>query len=326
MTAVAVPDRIVAVTGATGFLGRRLIRALAADGWRARILIRRAGDGDWSEDAPGADLAFVVGDLDDPAALSRLMAGAGVVIHGAGLIKARDRSAFFDINAEGSRRLAHAVGPGRMIMISSLAAREPQLSDYAGSKRAGEIAARDVLGDRLQVLRPPAIYGPGDRETLGLFQLAAASPVMPTPADRAARLALAHADDVAGELVGRLTAPWTPGVFAIGGARPSGYAWREIFQAAARAMSRTPRLVSLPGGLIRGAAAVSEVAAALRGAPAIFTRGKARELLHADWSVPDIERPPGPAWPHRDLESGFRDTVAWYEDHGWLPKRPAGRA
>jgi nucleoside-diphosphate-sugar epimerase len=264
------------------------------------------------------DAEVVSGDVGDQAALERLAQGADVVVHIAGLIKARNRAAFFDVNGEGARRMARAVGEGRMVLLSSLAARAPELSDYAASKRAGEQAARSVLGERLTVLRPPAIYGPGDRETLALFQLAATAPCLPTPGSRAARLALVHVDDVAASVLQRLEEAWRPGVYAIGGARPAGYGWREIFETAAAAMGRRPLLAPVPNALIHVAAAVSETLAGLRGQPAIFTRGKARELLHDDWSVSTAELPPGSPLPSVELRAGFERTVAWYRQAGWL--------
>jgi nucleoside-diphosphate-sugar epimerase len=305
---------LAAVTGATGFVGRRLVFALTSAGWRVRVLLRHSGAGLWVN----ADTEVVRGDLDDPEALEALARGATVVIHAAGLIKAKNRAAFFHVNAEGARRMAQAVGEGRMLLISSLAARSPGLSDYAASKRAGEEAARSVLDERLTVLRPPAIYGPGDRETLGLFRLAGASPCLPTPGSASARLALAHVDDVAASVLARLDGLWEPGVFAVGGARPEGYGWREIFETASAAMGRRAILAPVPDALIQAAAAASEAAARLRGEPAIFTRGKARELLHADWSVSATELPPGPPPRSVALRPGFEGTVAWYRQAGWL--------
>jgi nucleoside-diphosphate-sugar epimerase len=306
--------RLAAVTGATGFVGRRLVHALTSAGWRVRVLVRSASPGMWVN----ADTQVVRGDLNDPAALKALAQGADVVVHAAGLIKALKREAFFEVNAAGARRMAEAVGEGRMLLISSLAAREPGLSDYAASKRAGEEAARAVLGERLTVLRPPAIYGPGDRETFGLFRLAGATPCLPTPASGAARMALVHVDDVAASVLQRLDGLWTPGAFAVGGARPAGYGWREVFATAAAAMGRRPILAPVPDAAIQVAAAVSEALARLRGEPAIFTRGKARELLHANWSVTQAELPPGAPPPSLDLATGFGRTVAWYRQEGWL--------
>jgi nucleoside-diphosphate-sugar epimerase len=306
---------LVAVTGATGFLGRRLVPTLIARGWRVRALDRRPAAGAWDP----ASVEIIAGDLENQAAVSALVDGADVVIHAAGLIKARSRAAFDAVNRRGAATVAQAAARGRVLLISSLAAREPQLSDYAASKRAGEEAARAVLGERLMVVRPPAIYGPGDRETLGLFQLAGASPILPLPASALARLALVHVDDTAAVLADRIEATWEAGTYAIGGAQPEGYGWREIFATAAAAMGRRPVLVPTPGWAIRSAAALSEAAAQIRGAPAIFNRGKARELLHPDWSVNEAEASPGGRAAFRSLREGFDHTVAWYRAERWLP-------
>jgi hypothetical protein len=83
-------------------------------------------------------------------------------------------------------------------------------------------------------------------------------------------------------------------------------------------MGRRPLLAPVPNALIHVAAAVSETLAGLRGQPAIFTRGKARELLHDDWSVSTAELPPGSPLPSVELRTGFERTVAWYRQAGWL--------
>jgi len=304
----------VAVTGATGFLGRRLVPALSLAGWRVRVLVRVSPpSGLWGPAGP----ELVIGDLDNGEALSRLVEGAAVVIHAAGLIKALHRRDFFAVNAAGAERIAHLV-PGRMILVSSLAAREPALSDYAASKRAGETAALRVLGPRLTVFRPPAIYGPGDRETLGLFRLAARSPVLPLPGGPGARLALAHVDDVIGVILDLAARESPPPVLTFGGVKPAGYDWREIMTEASRAVGRGSHLVSIPRPILTGAAALSGAWARLSGTPAIFTPGKARELLHEDWSVSANEAVGAFREGAMSLAEGFSSTVAWYRNQGWL--------
>jgi uncharacterized protein YbjT (DUF2867 family) len=181
---------VVAVTGATGFLGRRLVRVLTEQGWTVRVLARRdVVDPAWT----GLEPQLVIGDLAQAGALAALCQGAETVVHVAGLIKARDRAAFDRANVEGSRRVAQATkaAGARLILVSSLAAREPELSDYAGSKRGGEDAAREILGGDLTIVRPPAIYGPGDVETLRLFKMASESAFLPV-LDPKARMAWIH--------------------------------------------------------------------------------------------------------------------------------------
>lgn len=303
-----------ALTGATGFLGRRVIRTLTARGWRVRALARRRSD---AESLAGEGHEVVIGDLADTAALRRLTDEADVIIHCAGLIKARDRADFFEVNRDGAARLAEAVS-ARLVLVSSLAARAPELSDYAASKRAGEEAARRIAGARLVIVRPPVIYGPGDRETLPLFRLALRSPLAPIPNAPKARLALAHADDVADAIVDVAERSDLAGVYAVGGDRPAGYAWAEIAAAAWRAVGRTAKLAPLPTWTLTAAAAASELAAPLRRSPPIFTRGKAREMRHADWSVAPEEVAPGGPAARFSLDAGFADAVAWYRRAGWL--------
>lgn len=259
--------------------------------------------------------------MEDAASLARLVSGVDVVIHAAGAIKARSRAEFLSVNSDGARRMAEAVvaaGAPRLILISSLAAREPDLSDYAASKRAGEIAASEVLGGALCILRPPAIYGPGDRETLPLFVGARRSPILPLLAPEAARLALAHVDEVVETIANFVERP-LQGSFAVAGAQPEGYSWREILTTAAEVSGRRPILAQMPVAGVRLAGAASESLARLRSAPTIFGRGKVRELLHLDWSVAEAEAAPEThrARP-RPLAEGFAQTADWYASRGWL--------
>jgi len=307
---------LAAVTGATGFLGARLTTALLAKGWRVRALVRRTPDP--ARLPPSAGIELVRGDLADLAALKALVDGADVTLHCAGLIKARRRADFFAVNRDGAQTVAAAVGAGRLLLISSLAAREPGLSDYADSKRAGEDAARAASRGPLTIVRPPAIYGPGDVETLALFKLAGRSPILPLPGGPAARLAVAHVDDVVETILALIPTEAPPGPFAVGGDRPEGYAWREIFAAAAAAMHRNPAFVTLPPWLTRTAASASRAVGQLTGAAPIFTPGKAREILHPDWSVSPGEQAPGAPKAKFNIKDGFADAVAWYRAHGWL--------
>ena len=311
---------VAALTGASGFLGRRLAHLLHRDGWRVRVLVRRPLDmALWDMPAPDQ----VAGHLSDEAALARLVADAGLVIHCAGAVAARNRADFFAANADGARRMAEATAAGapdaRMVLISSLAAREPQISDYAASKRAGEDAVLAALApSRVTVVRPPAIYGPGDRATLDVFKLAANWPILPVLAAPRARLALVHVEDAASEILRLAKSPRTPPVVAIGGARPSGYGWREMMTAAGRAVGRSPRLAPVAPWLLSAAGQALALAGYGLGRMPALSPGKVREILHADWSVSDAELAPDAPAAHFGLDAGFADTVAWYRDRGWL--------
>lgn len=311
---------LVALTGATGFIGRHLATTLARAGWRVRLLLRREPAGSaWRRARP----QVVAGALDNEAALARLVEGADAVIHLAGLIKAARRADFFAVNADGVARIAQTtrrVSPGaHFVLVSSLAAREPALSDYAASKRAGEAEALDAMGARATVLRPPAVYGPGDRETLRFFQVAGwrRVPLLGPPESRAA---LIHVQDVS-RLIATLAAAVPQGqVLAAADNRPEGYGWAELLGAAARAIGNpAPRFVQAPQGMLRGVALLGDLAR-LGGSASMLNSQKLRELRHADWAVQPAElaRPAG--WAAQfDIDSGFADAVAWYRAAGWLP-------
>ena len=310
---------LVAVTGASGFIGRHLVRVLAENGWRVRLLLRRDPViTEWRDHS----LEIVAGSLVDTLALERLVGGASAVIHVAGRIKAASRGDFFDVNRDGTAALArtvrHIAPQANFVHVSSLAAREPTLSDYAASKRAGEDVARDILGERLTVLRPPAVYGPGDRETLVLFQLARHR-FVPLLGPANARAAMIHVHDLA-RLIERLAVqPPSSQVLTAADARPEGYRWDEVLGAAARVVgNERARLVRTPLALLRMAALLGDVGRML-GAAQMINSQKLRELRHADWSVlpGELARPPN--WsPRFNLEAGFADAVAWYRGCGWL--------
>ncbi|MDP1618448.1 NAD(P)-dependent oxidoreductase [Phenylobacterium sp.] len=310
---------LVTVTGATGFLGRHLVPALVADGWRIRVLARRDVIHPLWRDL---EVEVVPGELGDERALDIACSGADLIVHAAGLIKARSRSAFFAVNADGARRVAERA-QGAMLLISSLAAREPGLSDYAASKRAGEIAAQDVLGDRLTIVRPPALYGPGDPETLPLFQLAAASPVLPV-LDPKARMAMMHVEDAARQIAA-LTGAAGGQTVTLSDGRPEGYGWREVLQTAAEAFGRRPRVQRIPSVALKLVAALGVVQSG--GSPPMLTFGKLREIAHPDWSVAQAERAEGLPPSRFNLAEGFLHTILAYEAAGVRfhnpPVRPA---
>lgn len=310
---------LVALTGGSGFVGRRLAPVLAASGWRVRLLLRRDPvHPEWR----GLDPQIVAGDLADAQALRQLVTGVDAVVHVAGLIKAARRRHYDAVNITGSTLLAEQVAqhaPGaRFLHLSTIAAREPRLSGYAGSKRAGEEAVLRLLGARATVLRPPAVYGPGDRETLVFFQLASQAfvPLLGRPDARAAMI---HIDDLCSLLAALLREPAAGRVLSAADAKPAGYTWREVFGTAARAVGNPrARLFHAPAPLLHAVAAAGNVAR-LFGTANMLTSEKLRELRHADWSVPQEQwaRPAGwaPTW---TLADGFANAVAWYRRAGWL--------
>jgi nucleoside-diphosphate-sugar epimerase len=315
---------LAAVTGGTGFLGRYVVSALAAAGWRVRLLARkRAGH----PQLAGLDLQVIAGDLSDGRALRELVAGAEVVIHVAGLIKARTAAEFREVNVGGSANLAAAVkdrGAGaRVLMVSSIAAREPRLSTYAQTKREGEEQLTAVLGARSDwlIVRPCAVYGPWDIATLPIFR-AVGRGIVVRPRAANARVALIHAVDAAQAIATLCDRGPAGSILELTDERPEGYSWKHIIATAATALQVEARCIPLPAVAFRTAGVINLAAAwALRRTP-MLTPGKARELLHPDWGSTAGRQPPAGLWqPAIGLQQGFRDTVDWYRARHWLPAR-----
>ena len=315
--------RLAAVTGITGFIGGHLAGALARRGWRLRALARSMPQLSINTGPPTPPpVEIVQGDLADVAALARLVEGADAVIHLAGAIKGRSRADFLRANAAGTAALAQAwrdhTPVSRFLLLSSMAAREPGLSHYAASKAAAEAELRRIgAGADWCILRPAAVYGPGDRETLRIFR-AAAGPVQPMLNGRAARVTAIHVDDVVDAILA-LAEIGTPGTeFELTDGNINGYSWDELTEAVARATGRAPRPVRVPAALVRAFGLAGD-AAARAGLTGMLTSQKAREILHDDWSSRALAQPPASVWqPRVALADGFAATVQWYREQGWL--------
>jgi 2-alkyl-3-oxoalkanoate reductase len=316
--------RRIAVTGATGFIGGRLVRWLSRQGWWIRILTRHPSASAAAVDE-GGRVEAVVGSLDDRDSLRRLVGGVDAVVHAAGLVKARSRSDFFRVNADGVRRLVEVTAeqrprPPRFILISSLAAREPRLSAYAASKHAGE-AALASAGTALHwtILRPPAVYGPGDRQTLAFFRCVSAG-VGPLLGAEAARFSLLHVDDLAAAVGAVLEDVSVRGCTCEpDDGQPGGYSWRTVAAVAGNALGVRPRVIAVPKSVLYAVGALNAVLGLVTARAAVLTPGKVRELRYPDWVCDAATIGARTAWrPVWPLREGFVDTVGWYRRYGWL--------
>lgn len=304
--------RLVAVTGATGFVGTHLVAALARRGWRLRLLVRR-----WSPlpSLAGVDADLVLGDVSSEPALRQLVAGADAVVHAAGLIKAKADRDFLPVNRDSAALLSALAPDAPLLLLSSLAAREPQLSAYGASKRAGEAVVATRSGP-WTIVRAPAVYGPGDRETLAYFR-AVNSGIAPQPRVAEARLSLIHVADLAEALALAVERSPASGTYEIDDGRT--YTYADMASAAGAALGRRPLRLAVPRSVMAGIARWNEVRQSLGGGAQILTRGKVNEIFHPDWSASDRRLAAAIGFqPRYDLTSGFRDTILWYRAKHWL--------
>ena len=312
--------RTLALTGATGFIGVALLRKLTNAGWQVRALHRSAVPA-----ARSGSVEWIHGSLEDMLSLRRLTRGVAAVVHCAGAIRGATAAEFRRVNVEGVVRLAQVAGGlsplPRFLLLSSLAAREPQLSYYAASKRDGEEALRSAAaGMSWTVLRPPAVYGPGDRETRPLVRCMQCgfSPVL---GGDGARFALLFVEDLA-EAVARLleSEAWPRGPFEIHDGRADGYAWQDVIQTVARILGKPVRPVNIPYGLLWAAARANLILARAFGYAPMLTPGKVRELTHSNWVCDDAPLRRATGWtPRFLLEAGMRRTLQHLRGGRWLP-------
>lgn len=307
-------SQLIAITGATGFIGRTICLQLVGAGYQVRALVRSPGK------AAGLQAAGVVclaGSLEDAASLGALTEGARAVIHCAGAVRGATRRQFDEVNVAGVRRLLQAIelhdDSTRLLLLSSLAAREPQLSYYAASKRAGEqVLVNEARKTAWLALRPPAVYGPGDRELLPLFR-AMARGLAPVPGAVEARFSMLYVEDLAGAVLAWLQSDAVMGgICTIEDGRTGGYDWREVAGIVSRLCRRPVRILRIPAWLLEIPAWANQCAARLFHYAPMLTPQKLRELRHPDWVCDSRALQDATGWKARvQLEEGLRRTPGW---------------
>jgi 2-alkyl-3-oxoalkanoate reductase len=301
----------VALTGATGFVGRAVLGLLLARGHRVRALVR-AGKALPAQPR----LELVTGTLQDSTALEALSADCQVVIHVAGAISGFDYADFAATNVHGTELLIKAIqrrAPNaRLIHVSSLAAREPELSAYAASKRDGELAVKDS-GLRWAIIRPPAVYGPEDPAMRPLWQ-ALARGWLPRTGPGDARFSLLHVDDLASALLALSETPdFKSELFCLHDGHVDGYGWEELAAIAGQVRGRPVRILGLPRWLLAGTARANWLGARIScRRPPVLLPGKLPELAHSDWVCDNTQLPGCPNWtPRMKLKDCLIDLPGW---------------
>lgn len=302
----------VAVTGGTGFIGGAVIRQLLQANLRVKALVRTASRASCFE-APG--LSWISGDLNDADSLRRLIGETTAVIHCAGSVRGRKEADFAAANVAGIGNIVRVAREETscrsFLLLSSLAAREPDLSAYAASKRQGELILREE-GDGLDrlILRPPAVYGPGDRELLPLLQWLRRGMLF-TPGRGEARFSLIFVTDLA-----RAVRNWLldgaalSGCYELHDGKPNGYCWEEVREIGADLYRRPVRRIAVPAGFLKTVAHLNAAAARVGGYRPMLTPGKVRELYHLDWVCDNTPFSSATRWrPEIDLRAGLLRTL-----------------
>ncbi|MFN3989848.1 MAG: NAD-dependent epimerase/dehydratase family protein [Erythrobacter sp.] len=302
---------VIALTGATGFVGSHTLEAALEAGHELRALTRR-------EQPALEGVTWVRGDLDDTSALAALVAGADAVMHIAGLTNTPEPAAFRAANVTGTANVIAAMkaaGRKRLVFVSSLAARKPELSAYGASKAEAE-ALVEASGLDWTTVRPPGVYGPRDVDYLEMFRTAKAG-FVPLPPGGAS--SLIHVRDLAALLVALVgsAAVTRKQTYEPDDGREGGWSHKELAAAIGEAVGRRWVFAPhLPQSVLHIAARIDGT---LRGAKAKLTPDRVGYMCHPNWVSRFDRKPPPAVWqPQISGKEGLRATAAWYREVGWL--------
>lgn len=277
--------RIVALTGATGFIGGALLQRLLQLGVQVRALSRHKGGSE-------GGVEWIRGTLGDRDSLDKLVSGVDAIIHCAGAVRGASPEVFDQANAQGSLRLVQAARKSgsckRFLLMSSLAAKYPHLSWYAASKYAAEQRVKEAAGEiPVTIFRPTAVYGPGDREMRPMFEWLLRGWLF-TLGRGEARLTFLHVEDLVNAILKWVTVVQvTSGTYELNDCHRGGYNWDNIAAIAAEIRSGPVHRIHIPTPLLRGIAQVNLSISRLCHRAPMLTPAKVCELTHSDWSCND---------------------------------------
>ena len=323
----------ILITGANGFVGSRLCRKFLDEGFRVIAGVRKTADLSLLE---GLELDYRYGDITQPETLREMVIGIDYVIHNAGVVKAKRKGTFFRVNTGGTKSLFDAIAQHnpqikKAVYISSLAAVGPSIggkllteedqphpiTSYGQSKLAGEGVAL-AFADRFNVLtiRPPGIYGPGDKEILSFFEIVNKR-IKPFIGSPERKLQLIHVDDLCRAVFLAVTTETKSGeTYFV--AENRSYSMRELISLLEKGCGKRAFPVRVPSLLFKAIASVSEFAFKLVGATPMLTREKANELL-VSWEVSTAKAKRDFGFESQiPFEQGAIETYQWYRQKGWL--------
>lgn len=283
---------VVALAGASGFIGRHVQSALLDAGYTVRALIRKE-----TVFAAQRDVEVACVDLASERSLSNAVAGCCRVVYCAGTVRGRSLEDFRPANVEGVDRLTAALARRHrvpLLLMSSLAASAPHLSPYAESKAQGERILQNSGLDQWTIFRPPAVYGPGDKEMRATFDMIRKG-LVPVLGPRQQRIPFIEVSDL-----GRAAVAWAEHprecaghIYAIDDGAPGGYSWSDIQAALAPARSLSIRV---PHALLAAIGQVNLALSRIAGYAPMLTPGKVRELTHLEWACSNTEFTDATGW------------------------------
>ena len=251
----------VTVFGGTGFLGRQIVKRLAADGMHVRVAVRRPERASFLEAfAPGGRIEAVAADVWKEATVTRAVEGSAAVVNTVGHYVEKRGASFDAVHGEGARHVAHQAfkaGVGRLVHISGIGADPASASPYVRARGIGEALVRDAF-EGATILRPSVLFGPEDKFLNRLIRLVRLAPALALFGRGDTRLQPVFVSDVADASARVLADSGTRGkTFELGG--PRVYAYKELLELISREVGRKRLLVPVPFAVWEAAAAALSV-------------------------------------------------------------------
>lgn len=239
---------LITIYGGSGFVGRYLVRALAEQGYRVRVAVRRPNlalflkpMGDVGQIQP------VQANIRNRASCAAAMEGASAVVNLVGVLYESGAQKFDAVHAEGAKQLAELAadaGITNFIQMSAIGADADSTSAYARSKAAGEAAVLKAI-PTATIVRPSIIFGPEDQFFNRFAALARISPVLPLIGGGETRFQPVYVKDVAAAMATALQRPeWNSQVLELGG--PDVATFAELMELMLKVIGRTRLLVKIP--------------------------------------------------------------------------------
>ena len=254
----AIPStRLITIFGGSGFLGRHIVRALANDGWRIRVAVRRPNVANFLKPMGRVgQIQLLKANVNDDASVDAAMKGADATVNLVGVLTQRGSQNFRALHADAAERIAKAAaahGAVRLLHVSALGANKDSASVYARTKAQGEERVRAAFPNAT-IFRPSVVFGPEDDFFNRFAGLARMLPALPLIGGGKTRFQPVYAGDVAQAVVRALNDQATAGkVFELGG--PEVLTLKEIMQLVLKQTHRKRLLVPVPFGLARVKAA-----------------------------------------------------------------------
>ncbi|MDR2733685.1 MAG: NAD-dependent epimerase/dehydratase family protein [Spirochaetota bacterium] len=323
------------VTGSSGFVGSHLAEELVRQNCTVRVILRGgARFAPWLKDLP---LECAEAEYTNPESLQRALRGVDIVFHAGGVTKALTPNGYIDGNVLPTKALLEAASVEknirRFVLVSSLAVMSPAsglgepvreddvprpVEAYGRSKLIAELVAR-AYSDRvpITIIRPPAVYGPRDRDFLKVFALIQKH-VNPYYGNAKKYTSIIHARDLVDGMIRAALSPQAAGrAYFLCNDEP--LSWRELQTAMKTAMQRRALDLYLPGCTPTLAAWCAEPISKLTKKPSIINREKARLGRPRYW-IASNERARAELGfdPKISLIDGLAETYRWYTENGWL--------